>query len=383
MQRTIKLNYALVGEPESAAQKRFRDGLIAALNARGHHFDVEPEEHTHLVVTFGAHGVTDAKPILFTVPDHRRTKILTVVELEQRPADPLAEGYPELVRHLSPLVLLLVAKENGRAEIATSFLIGLEQSHPEMRYTSDGAFYGDLLSRLEPQVGAKWVIDNIVRDDLPVELWREAKGPDQIIAAGKRMDRLGLLPPPFPMKEFITEEQQRRVALITKITGLSYGNLSLRETHPLAPAGAFWMSASGVDKAQLKRENIMLVVERQGTAMIVRVAPGVKPGRVSVDAVEHHMIYTQTPVGAMLHTHVWPKKIHPEYSLHFTDVSLPCGSEELGLTTASKILSAPNPNRAVVAQRNHGVVITGDSLDQILDRVENGDLEFVEEVVQR
>jgi hypothetical protein len=69
--------------------------------------------------------------------------------------------------------------------------------------------------------------------------------------------------------------------------------------------------------------------------------------------------------------------------LHFTDVSLPCGSEELGLTTASKILSAPNPNRAVVAQRNHGVVITGDSLDQILDRVENGDLEFVEEVVQR
>lgn len=258
----------------------------------------------------------------------------------------------------------------------------MEQSHPEIPFRSEAQFFADLLARLEPQVGAKWVIDNIVRDDLPAELWREANGPDRIIAAGKRMETLGLLPPPFPMKDFLTREQQRRVALITQVTGLSYGNLSLRETHPLSPPGSFWMSASGVDKAHLRRESIMLVVERQGTAMIVRVAPGVKPGRVSVDAVEHHMIYTQTPIGAMLHTHIWPKKIHPEYSLHFTDVSLPCGSEELGLTTAEKILSAPNPNRAVVAQRNHGVVITGDNLDQILDRVENGDLEFTPAIAQ-
>jgi len=85
---------------------------------------------------------------------------------------------------------------------------------------------------------------------------------------------------------------------------------------------------------------------------------------VSVDAIEHLTIYREHPdVGGILHVHGWlPGAIS-------TETVYPCGTEELALEVAELVRRAPDPSRAVIGMKNHGVTITGHSLDEILDRV--------------
>jgi hypothetical protein len=102
----------------------------------------------------------------------------------------------------------------------------------------------------------------------------------------------------------------------------------------------------------------------QRETMILSVPTGVKARRVSVDAIEHWMIYREHPeVGAILHVHGW---IDGTVS---TDVNFPCGTLQLAASVADLVRSAPDPARAVVGLRNHGLTITGHSLDEIFDRV--------------
>ena len=53
-----------------------------------------------------------------------------------------------------------------------------------------------------------------------------------------------------------------------------------------------------------------------------------------------------------------------------TDVNFPCGTEELALGVARLLAREPDPAHAVIGLRNHGITATGDSLDEILDRIE-------------
>jgi hypothetical protein len=73
---------------------------------------------------------------------------------------------------------------------------------------------------------------------------------------GRRLGRLGLLPAPFPVEELVSERDLRQIKRLYAIGGLSYDNLSARKD-----SGRFWMSASGVDKAQLEEpgRDILLV----------------------------------------------------------------------------------------------------------------------------
>jgi ribulose-5-phosphate 4-epimerase/fuculose-1-phosphate aldolase len=148
------------------------------------------------------------------------------------------------------------------------------------------------------------------------------------------------------------------------IGGLSYGNLSQRED-----AHRFWMSASGVDKAQLRTpgRDMLLVTgyDAQRACMILSVPPGLEPRRVSVDAIEHWMIYRAHPqVGAILHVHAWVEGVPA------TEIAYPCGSEELARAVADLVAAAPDPARAIVGLRNHGITATGLGLNEILDRIE-------------
>jgi hypothetical protein len=90
----------------------------------------------------------------------------------------------------------------------------------------------------------------------------------------------------------------------------------------------------------------------------------VTPRRVSVDAIEHWMIYREHPdVGAIVHVHGW---IDGTVS---TDVNYPCGTVQLASVVADLVRAAPDPARAVVGLRNHGLTITGHSLDEIFARL--------------
>jgi hypothetical protein len=43
---------------------------------------------------------------------------------------------------------------------------------------------------------------------------------------------------------------------------------------------------------------------------------------------------------------------------------------ERGGTVTQLVRETPDPGHAVVGQRNHGLTITGESLDEILDRID-------------
>jgi len=187
---------------------------------------------------------------------------------------------------------------------------------------------------------------------------------EELSEVGRRLDRLGLLPAPFPVEELVTPRDLRHIKRLYSIGGLSYGNLSTRKD-----ATRFWMSASGVDKSKLVEpgRDILLVsgYDDQAGRMILSVPPAAQPRRVSVDAIEHWMIYRQNPaVGAILHVHAWMEGITA------TEINFPCGSEELAESVAALVAGAPDPAHAVVGLRNHGITATGESLTEILDRIE-------------
>jgi ribulose-5-phosphate 4-epimerase/fuculose-1-phosphate aldolase len=174
---------------------------------------------------------------------------------------------------------------------------------------------------------------------------------------------LNLMPAPFPIEDILNERELRHLKKLYGIGGLSYGNFSARldETR-------FWMSASGVDKSALSTvgRDFLLVTgyDPEHNAMRLSVPPGIEPRRVSVDAIEHWLIYRENPdVHAILHVHAWVDGVAS------TEMTWPCGTYELGRAVADLVQRAPDPAHAVVGLRNHGLTITGSSMDEILERV--------------
>jgi ribulose-5-phosphate 4-epimerase/fuculose-1-phosphate aldolase len=86
---------------------------------------------------------------------------------------------------------------------------------------------------------------------------------------------------------------------------------------------------------------------------------------VSVDAIEHWMVYREHPeVGAILHVHAWMD------GAPSTEFNYPCGTYELGTAVARIVRESPVPKEAVVGLKNHGLTIVGESMDEIFQRVE-------------
>ena len=69
-------------------------------------------------------------------------------------------------------------------------------------------------------------------------------------------------------------------------------------------------------------------------------------------------------LGAIVHVHAWIE------GTPATEINYPCGTLELAESVAELVRAAPDPSRAVVGQRNHGLTITGHSLDEIFARVD-------------
>jgi ribulose-5-phosphate 4-epimerase/fuculose-1-phosphate aldolase len=285
----------------------------------------------------------------------RGTFVAALWTLPEPPADGLRETYPMLVRSLANISLCHVP---GYGVLFTTMERGhyLVPEGPELA--------AEVVTRLEPLATSRLVIDNEFRRDLEPELWAGDELTRELAAVGRRLDRLGLLPAPFPVEELVSERDLRRIKRLYSIGGLSYGNLSARKD-----SRRFWMSASGVDKANLREpgRDILLVsgYDSEAGRIVLSVPPEVEPRRVSVDAIEHWMIYRENPgVAAILHLHAWVAGIEA------TEVNYPCGTEELAASVAALVAEAPDPAHAVVGLRNHGITATGESLTEILDRLE-------------
>jgi hypothetical protein len=282
----------------------------------------------------------------------RGTYAATLYDAPVDDARVIETSYPLLVRSLANIVLA----HTGDAVWFTTMERGT--------YRASGPSLADsVLERLLPLATARLVIENEFRRDLEPALWEGDAQTAEIRAAGQRIDDLGLLPAPFPIEDLLDERDLRHVKRLYGIGGLSYGNLSARKD-----GRRFWMSASGVDKSKLETpgRDILLVSDYDADrgVIVLSVPPDVEPRRVSVDAIEHWMIYQAHPeIGAILHVHAWLDEIPT------TEFNYPCGTEELAISVAEALAAEPDPAHAVIGLTNHGITATGSSLTEILDRI--------------
>jgi ribulose-5-phosphate 4-epimerase/fuculose-1-phosphate aldolase len=320
---------------------------------RGYEFDASEKPDAEIIFNF----IDPARPKPFR-RRRRSTYVTNVSALPETPGDVLAYEYPMMVRGLANLGMLVVPGASCHFVTPERGCYSVEDPGRQSEWIHR------IVDRVTPLATSRLVIDNRFEDDLETELWDGDELTAGLLDAGRRLDALGLLPAPFPLEQFVDEQDLIRIKRIYGIGGLSYGNLSARKDDR-----RFWMSASGVDKSNLRTvgKDILMVKdyeEATGT-MVLSVPPGIEPNRVSVDAIEHWMIYQEHPeVNAIVHVHAWIPGIPA------TEFNYPCGTAELAIAVAEIIREASDPSHCVVGLKNHGITVTGTSLDDIFQRIE-------------
>lgn len=351
--------YAFAGQATTPRLGAFAEELGAALERAG--FARTANVHDADLV-LNLIDASDPKPFRRR---SRGTFAAAIHELPEAPEDILRFNYPLLVRALANQVALYVP-DHG-----VWFTTPERGHYAELAEGDERSLAERVVARLVPLATARLVIDNEYRTDLEPELWDGDEITASLTAAGEQLEKLNLLPAPWPIDEILSPRDLAHVKRLYSIGGLSYGNLSARKD-----PHRFWMSASGVDKSNLREigRDILMVTGYvpEERAMVLSVPPGIEPRRVSVDAIEHWMIYQAHPdVGAILHVHAWMERIAA------TDINYPCGTQELAESVAELIDREPDPAHAVIGLRNHGITATGDSLTEILDRIESSILRQV------
>lgn len=297
--------------------------------------------------------------------DSRGVFVISVVRVSGQPRDLRSFCYQTLIRSLSNL-LVCVVTENGNetAEGSTLYF-----TTPEAGFYSLPYHPGKVFDRVFPIATAHYATENQLVEDLPLPYWNGSPLVDQLREYARELDRWGVLPTPFPLRDLLPEAEMRHLFRLFGMTGLSYGNLSVRERIPDFSESSFWMTARGVDKSRLGAVGKDVLFVRSfdvpgGTARVSVPPVHTATARVSVDAVEHAMIYERYPiVGAIVHVHAWMDNIVS------TRQNYPCGTSELAREVCALLETVPEPGRAVVGLKNHGITVTGSSLEDIFERL--------------
>jgi hypothetical protein len=353
-----KINFYVFGEPTADRQRWFLNGLLQEMKRHGHTEESDVTDQLRLVL-----NVVDIENPTYFRRKAQGTFVAAIVETDHEPEDVIRAAYPMLLKALSNVAMYLVP----RGKYTDAHFLTMEQGHYVVRQEpgqSDADYFHEIYNRLAPLATSQLVINNVFVPDLPEELWNGDEHTRALKLAGEKLDQMNLLPAPFPIHDFLNERDLRHVMRLFGMGGLSYGNLSVRRD-----ADTFWMSASGVNKGKLNEigRDILLVTDHdaEANAMVLSVPPNVEPRRVSVDAIEHFIIYREHPnVGAIIHIHAWIDGIDS------THINYPCGTQELALVVSELVRQAPDPSRAVVGLKNHGLTITGHSLEDIFERIE-------------
>jgi len=271
--------------------------------------------------------------------------------------------YTTLIRSLSNLLVCAVPTENQGIEI---YFTTPEAGFYHLSFDPERVY-----QRILPIAGAHFATDNIVTPDLPVQYSSSTPIVEKIKRYGSVLHDLKVLPTPFPLQEVLPPEELRHLFKIFGITGASYGNLSAREKIDGFGDTTFWMTGRGVNKANLSKigKDILLVrdFDLQRGIAFVSVPPDYDPkARVSVDAIEHYMIYKTFPrIGAIVHVHAWMQGVK------CTKQNYPCGTTELAQEVVELLRMTDTPERTAIGLKNHGLTITGPDLDEIFTRITN------------
>ncbi len=270
--------------------------------------------------------------------------------------------YSALIKSISNMLFCIVTADDG--VLTKGYSVTPEVGFVEFPFTPDKMF-----KYMYPVISSHFVLRNKISTDLQLKENQQITEADDIILFAGELKTLGVLPAPFPLIQFLDQDLIDHLFRLYQIKGLSYGNLSIRNYSYKMEETTFWMTARGVDKSQLKGigKDLLLVTgyEKNSGEMQISVPPGYKPGiRVSVDAVEHYMIYSEFPgIGAIVHVHAWINGIV------CTDQTYPCGTRELAENVVALLKKTENPERTVIGLKNHGITITGPDIRNIFERI--------------
>jgi ribulose-5-phosphate 4-epimerase/fuculose-1-phosphate aldolase len=288
--------------------------------------------------------------------------VVSITLIKDPIPDLKASCYVALVKSISNM-LFCISIIDGK-DYPKAYSITPEVGFTEFIYNPDNIY-----KYMYPVISSHFVLRNKLSDDLALEENEIIPEVEDLKVFGKELHKLGVLPAPFPLTEFLDKDLIDQLYRLYQIKGLSYGNLSIRNVNHNIAGTSYWMTARGVDKSNLKGigKDILLVkgYNKESGEMIVSVPGEYDPRiRVSVDAIEHYLIYREFPgTGAIVHVHAWIDDVL------CTAQSYPCGTSELAENVVELLKKTTSPERTEIGLKNHGLTITGPDIRDIFQRI--------------
>lgn len=251
---------------------------------------------------------------------------------------------------------------NGTKDHAKAYSITPEVGFTEFDYKPESIY-----KYMYPVISSHFVLKNRLSTTLPAS--DNLSEVENLKSFGRELNGLGVLPSPFPLTQYLDKDLIAQLYRLYQIKGLSYGNLSIRNLNHNGHDTSFWMTARGVDKSSLQGpgKDILLVngYDSNTGEMLVSVPVEYDPRiRVSVDAIEHYLIYREFPgVGAIVHVHAWIENVACTTQVY------PCGTSELAENVVDLLRKTSCPERTEVGLKNHGLTITGSDFTDIFSRI--------------
>jgi ribulose-5-phosphate 4-epimerase/fuculose-1-phosphate aldolase len=212
------------GKPQDPFSTWLVEGIESSFKEQGYHYLNDANETINIVF-----NLTDKENPQPFRRKSQGTFVVSIIETGEEPSDDvLKEAYPYLIRTVSNHVLYIVRTENN----TDIYSITPEQGRYKITIedqSSDDKLFDTIYKRLEPLASSQLVINNLFHDDLPEELWEGDEVTNSLRESGKKLDKLNLLPAPFPLEDFLTKRDIRHLKKLYGIGGLSYGNLSARK----------------------------------------------------------------------------------------------------------------------------------------------------------
>lgn len=356
------MKFSVITHGVSPLRDKIAEAVTQKFIEHGHE-KTSPENNIQFVL-----NLTDVDDPKFFRRRSQSIFVFSLVAVEKPVENLRSVSFTTLVRSLSNMVLSIIPS-NGHSLDSPEIDTEIYLTTPETGFFHHKFDAEYVYQQIMPIAGSHFAIRNILSPDLPPRYWKASPVVKQLKKFGKELDNLGVLPAPFSLREVLSEEDIKQLYNLFEMKGLSWGNLSARESIPEFGEDSFWMSARGVNKANLSDvgKDILLVKGfdfEQGQAL-VSVPPVHDPrARVSVDTVEHTLLYRTFPdIGAIVHVHAWLKDVLCTRQIY------PCGTRELGEAVVDLFGQTDNPARTAVGLRNHGLTITGPSLEDIFDRI--------------
>ncbi len=352
------MKFALHQTDKDPVRDKFSSEIINEFINHGHYLVSEKES---LNFVFNLINIDEPKA-------YRRKAqqefVVTFGVLTKRVEDLKSLCYIALVKTLSNLTFCIDLSKNE--PVPTIYYVT-----PEVGFVSYPFDPAKVYNSIAPVANSHFFIHNQIIVNLPQSDQLNLPEIEELKHYGSVLANMGFLPAPFPINKILSKDLIKHLYRFYEIKGLSYGNLSVRGNYPGINGNTFWMTARGVNKGNLRAvgKDILFVtgINTKEGKMIVSVPSDYDPKvRVSVEAIEHYMIYQTFPeVGAILHVHAWIEGVP------YTAQNYPCGTIELAEGVVELLKKSDTPHCTEVGLKNHGLTVTGPSLKGIFDRIKN------------